>query len=207
MAASHKLSPAGRLIFGALFVLAGLFPALAAFDIGPLHAADIHGPPWLGLAGGGVFIAAGMAVLVGDAVPALKNVFALLVLAGLAALGNWIAFGAGERACAGTMTFLWFAADSGYAGVACRVPFGLGAVIVDAFLILAAVMLLQQALGGAPQLARTTKAAQGLLLLTLSPLLLLVLVMALLPVALGVLWQRLRSGRWPRNEEFIRRRR
>jgi hypothetical protein len=136
----------------------------------------------------------------------LKTVFALLVLAGLAAMGNWIAFGAGERVCAGTTAFLWFAADGDYSGLACRVPFGLGAVIVDAFLILAAVMLLQQALGGAPHLARTMKAAQGLLLLTLSPLLLLLLVLAVVPVGLRVLWYRLRNGRWPRNEEFIRRR-
>lgn len=207
MAEPERLSAAGRLIFGLLLVLVGLFPVLATFDIGPLTPTDINGPPWLGLASGGVFIAAGMAVLAGDTVPALRTVFALLVLAGLAAMGNWIAFGAGERACAGTMTFLWFAAESGYAGLACRVPFGLGALIVDALLILTAVMLLQQALGGAPHLARSVKVAQGLLLLVLSPLLLLVLVMAVLPVALGVLWHRLRSGRWPRNEAFIRRRR
>ncbi len=207
MADKDKLSPAGRWIFGLLFVAAGLFPALATFDIGPLRAADINGPPWLGLAAGGVFIAAGMAVLAGDALPMLKTVFALLVLAGLAAMGNWIAFGAGERVCAGTTTFLWFAADGDYSGLACRIPFGLGAIIVAAFLILAAVMLLQQALGGAPHLVRTMKAAQGLLLLTLSPLLLMLLVLVIVPVGLRVLWYRLRNGRWPRNEEFIRRRR
>lgn len=207
MLGSDMRSRASRVLSALLAVVAGLIPALAAFDIGPLQAADINGPPWLGLAAGSVFIAGGMAMLAGAAIPALQAILGVLALAGMAAIFNWIAFGAGERACSGAVGFLWLAADSAYAGLACRIPFGLGAAIIDAVLILGVVALLQQALGGAPQLARTIKAAQGLLLLALAPLLLLVLVLAVLPVALGVVWQHLRSGHWPRNAAFIRRRR
>jgi hypothetical protein len=196
----------GWVLSALLAVVAGLIPALAAFDIGPLHAADINGPPWLGLAAGSVFIAGGLAMLAGAAIPALQAILGVLALAGMATIVNWIAFGAGERACSGAVGFLWLAADSAYAGLACRIPFGLGAAIIDAVLILGVVALLQQALGGAPQLARTIRAAQGLLLLALAPLLLLALVVAVLPVALGVVWHRLRSGHWPRNAAFIRRR-
>lgn len=207
MMGSDLRSRAGWVLSALLVVAAGLIPALAAFDIGPLHAADINGPPWLGLAAGSVFIAGGMAMLAGAAIPALQAILGVLALAGMAAIVNWIAFGVGERACSGAVGFLWLAADSAYAGLACRIPFGLGAAIIDAALILGVVALLQQALGGAPRLARTIKAAQGLLLLALAPLLLFVLVMAVLPVALGVVWHGLRSGLWPRTAAFIRRRR
>jgi hypothetical protein len=203
---SDVRSRAGRALSALLAVVAGLIPALAAFDLGPLPAADINGPPWLGLAAGSVFIAGGLAMLAGAAIPALQAILGVLALAGMAAIVNWIAFGAGERACSGAVGFLWLAADSAYAGLACRIPFGLGAAIIDAVLILGVLALLQQALGGAPQLARAIRAAQGLLLLALAPLLLLVLVLAVLPLALGGVWHRLRSGHWPRNAAFIRRR-
>lgn len=59
MSQSQNLSPRAALGIGLVFVASGLFPMLAAFDIGPLSQEDINGPPWLGLAAGDVFAAAG----------------------------------------------------------------------------------------------------------------------------------------------------
>jgi hypothetical protein len=199
-------TPRARLVIGLLFVAAGLFPFLAAFDIGPLGRADIQGPPWLGAVAGGIFITAGLAVAFGEAMPLLSRTLGLLTLAGLAAIGNWIAFGAGERACTGTVDLLWFS-NHDLSGLACRIPFGLGAAIVDAFLVVIAVTQLQTALGGPPRLARLKKAAGWLLGATLAPILLPIILFLIGWSAVGAVGTRLRTGAWPKNEGFIRRQR
>jgi len=109
------------------------------------------------------WVLSALLAVVAGLIPALQAILGVLALAGMAAIVNWIAFGVGERACSGAVGFLWLAADNAYAGLACRIPFGLAAAIIDAVLILGV-------------------------------------------VALGVLWHRLRSGHWPRNAAFIRRR-
>jgi hypothetical protein len=46
---------------GLAFAAAGVFPILAALDVGgPLRADSIHGPPWIGVAAGSVFLAGAM---------------------------------------------------------------------------------------------------------------------------------------------------
>jgi hypothetical protein len=55
----RQLTPRAALVVGLVFVASGIFPMLAAFDIGPLRQEDISGPPWLGFVAGGVFTAAG----------------------------------------------------------------------------------------------------------------------------------------------------
>ncbi|MFH0933591.1 MAG: hypothetical protein V1879_00120, partial [Pseudomonadota bacterium] len=74
------LTPRGRFWFGLTFVAFGIMPMLATFDIGPLGTADINGPPWLGLASGGVFVAAGLAVMAGPGRPVLNGILAILVI-------------------------------------------------------------------------------------------------------------------------------
>ena len=91
----QQLTPRAALLVGLVFVASGMFPMLAAFDIGPLSQEDINGPPWLGFVAGGVFTAAGLAVMAGPRSSLAASLFGLLSLAGLAMLGNWIAFGAG----------------------------------------------------------------------------------------------------------------
>lgn len=172
MAEGEKLSATGRLIVGLLLIVAGLFPALAAFDIGPMHADRINGPPWLGLAGGGVFMAGGMALVLLHSAPLLQQGFAALTVLCMGTIANWIAFGAGERACSGSVALLWFAADGRYSDLGCRIPFGFMALLVNAFLIYMVAKIAQQALGGPPRLAGMVKLGQGLMLLVLMPLLL-----------------------------------
>jgi hypothetical protein len=194
------LTPRGRLFFGLCCVAMGIAPLLATFDIGPLGTADINGPPWLGFAAGGVFVVAGLAVIVGPGKPVHSGLLALAALAGLAALGNWIAFGAGARACSGSILF-W--TDHGMAGLGCRIPFGIGAVITNAIVLLWGIVSLQQVLGGPPKLAGLRRLAESLLLLTLAPILLPMLLFLFGRIAVDVLRSRLRTGKWPRNERFI----
>ena len=134
MSRSQQLSPGAALLVGLVFVAAGVLPMLAAFDIGPLGREDIEGPPWLGFVAGGIFVAAGLAVIAGPQALLASGLCGILALAGLAAIGNWIAFGAGQRACAGSLSLPWLWSEGDFAGLACRIPFGLGAMITDAFL-------------------------------------------------------------------------
>lgn len=205
MKQTPALTPGAALLLGLLFVASGIFPMLAAFDIGPLGREDIQGPPWLGFVAGGTFVAAGLAIIAGPRATLLNSLFAVLALAGLAALGNWVAFGAGERVCSGSISLPWVWGEGDLAGLACRIPFGLGAVITDAFLVWMIVATLQTALGGPPRLARLLKAAQWLILASLVPVLLPLVLFLLAGAALGAVKTRVSTGTWPRNEEFIAR--
>ena len=204
MTESKKHSRLGNLLFGLFFIAGGIFPFLAAFDIGPLGRGDINGPWWLGAVAGGIFIAAGLAVIAGESAAVFRNLMALLVVAGLAALGNWIAFGVGERACTGDLSFPGFGGVDEYSGLACRIPFGIGALFIDAFLFYLFAAFLQKALGGPPRLARLMKVAEGLILVALSPLLLVLFLFLFGRVAYEAVGTRLKTGAWPRNEGFIR---
>lgn len=205
MPRSNQLSPGAAHVVGLLFIAAGALPMLAAFDIGPLRAEDINGPPWLGLAAGGCFAAAGAAIIAGPQSPLVARLFGTLALLGLVLIGNWVAFGAGERICGGSLSLPWAGGSGDLGGLACRIPFGVGALITDAFLCLMLATTLQQAFGGPPRLARLVKGAEWLMLASLLPILLPLLVFGLGAGALGAVRTRLATGAWPRNEAFIAR--
>ncbi len=172
MPRSNQLSPGAAHLIGLLFIASGAMPMLAAFDIGPLRAEDINGPPWLGLAAGGCFAAAGCAIIAGPQSPLAARLFGILALLGLVLVGNWVAFGAGERICGGSFSLSWIGGSRDLAGLACRIPFGVGALVIDAFLCLMLATTLQQALGGPPRLARLVSLAEWLILASLLPILL-----------------------------------
>ncbi len=208
MKRTQQLTPGTALLVGLVglvFVAAGVLPMLAAFDIGPLGRADINGPPWLGFVAGAVVSSGGLAVIAGPRSPLAGSLFGVLALAGMAALGNWIAFGAGERACSGSISLPWLSSESDFSGLGCRIPFGLGALITDAILCVTIIAMLQKALGGPPRLARLLKAAQWLILASLAPFLLLLAVIALVNGAGSAIRTRWTTGAWPRNEAFIAR--
>lgn len=91
MDAPQNLVPATRLLIGLLFVAVGLMPMLAAFDIGTLNQSDINGPSWLGFVAGGVFVLVGLTILAGPLPDLLNRVLAVVLMADLAAIGNWMA--------------------------------------------------------------------------------------------------------------------
>ena len=205
MPRSNQLSPGAAHLVGLLFIASGLLPMLAAFDIGPLRAEDINGPPWLGLAAGGCFVAAGCAIIAGPQSPLPARLFGILATFGLVAIGNWVAFGLGERACSGGISLPFLGAGGSLSGLGCRIPFGIGALITDAFLVWLVVSTLQKSLGGPPRLARAVKAAEWLILASLLPILLPMLLFVLAAGAVDAIKARLATGAWPRNEEFIAR--
>jgi hypothetical protein len=205
MAESKKTTTPGNILIGLFCMAMGIFPLLATFDIGPLDHNDINGPAWLGFAGGGVFMAAGLAVMVGQSAPLTNGLFAILATAGLAAIGNWIAFGVGERACSGGVSLGWLWSGAQLSSLACRIPFGLGAIVVDGFLLVASVTLLQKAMGGPPRLAKLLRASEIVMALTLAPFLLILVIIMFVQVGGGALRTRVMTGAWPRNEEFIAR--
>lgn len=56
----------------------------------------------------------------------------------LAAIGNWIAFGVGGRVCSGSVLF-WTGGN--WSGLACRIPFGFGAIMTNGILLLVLVVM------------------------------------------------------------------
>jgi hypothetical protein len=205
MSEGKEISATGRVLFGLCFVAAGVMPFLATFDVGPLHSADINGPPWLGAAAGGAFIAAGLSVALGGKLPWLGQVFALLVVLGLASIANWIAFGEGARGCVSSFSIPFIEVHDAQSGLACRLPFGLGAVIMDGIAVYFVALALQKACGGAPRLDWLVTGAKWLMWLCLAPIFLLLLVVVIVPLVARAVLVRLRTGAWPRNEAFIRR--
>jgi hypothetical protein len=196
------LSAKGRIIFGLVFASAGIMPVLAAFDIGALSSADINGPHWLGLVAGGVFIVAGMSIMVGAGRPVLSGFLSLLVLLGLAAIGNWVAFGVGARVCTGTAMF-WSNTDM--SGLACRVPFGIGAIITNTVVLLMLIVYLQKIMRKPEKLAGLRKLSENLLFFSLAPVLLPLVLFLFGRVGFDVIKTRLATGQWPRNETYLKR--
>ncbi|MCF8199209.1 MAG: hypothetical protein K9J42_10610, partial [Sulfuritalea sp.] len=194
-----------HLVLGLILCAGSLIPMLAAFDIGPLGTDDINGPPWLGFVAAGVFFVAGLALIVGPAAPLVNSVLGILVVAGLAAIGNWIAFGLGGRACGGSISLPWLWGEGDLSGLACRIPFGFGAMIMDAVVCFVGVSTLQKALGGPPRLDRLLKLTETLVLLSLSPLLLVLVIILVWNAGIDAVKIRWKTGAWPRNEEFIAR--
>ena len=128
------------LALGVAFAGGGFYLALVGLGLArsPSH---LNGPNWLGFTAGLVFFAAGLSVLVrawlrvSDKQPnlpddapaiavAIQWLAALTVIAGLASIGTWIAFGAGTRQF--SMSFpVW----GSLAEIIGRAMFGFGAII------------------------------------------------------------------------------
>lgn len=178
---------------------------LGSLDIGPLTAADIHGPQWLGTVAGGVFIVAGLAVIAGPS-SIISDIFALLTIAGLAAIGIWIGFGEGTRVCSSSISLLGVGQSGESGDLACRIPFGYGALVVMAMLILMLTLILQKLAGGKPRLVSAVKIAEWILIISLSPLLLLMVTVLICSELIKALKTRCVTGAWPRYESFIKRR-
>ena len=130
----------GLLAIGAVFAGGGLYLALSGAGLAPLPS-RLHGPNWLALAVGLVFFAAGLSVLVRGwlAVPdsqpnlpadaptafvVMQWLAAFTIMAGLASIGTWIAFGEGERQFSMSLPFTGSTGET-----VGRIAFGFGAVI------------------------------------------------------------------------------
>jgi hypothetical protein len=128
------------LALGAALAGGGFYLALVGLGLFS-PPSRIYGPYWLGFAAGLVFFAAGLSVLVRawlhvpdkqpnlpDDAPAIAVAIqwlaALTVIAGLASIGTWIAFGAGTRQFAVSVPV-----PHSWTEIIGRTMFGFGAVI------------------------------------------------------------------------------
>lgn len=206
MAAQPPLSPLARIALGLLCIAGGLMPVLAAFDLGPLDRGAINGPPWLGFLAGAVFIAGGLAVLLGERLrhSPLSHGLVALIIGALAVIASWIAFGPGPRACA--VAIAGFLFSSGWANeVACRAGFGIGALLLDGFVFILLARAIGVIAGPGALPAAIEKIGGALLLIALTPILVPLLLIGIAKVFVEGFATWRATGRWPRNEAFIQR--
>jgi hypothetical protein len=206
MATEGMPSPLVRILLGLLCLAGGAVPMLAAFDLGPLDSGAINGPPWLGFLAGAVFVVAGIALFLGERLRhgVLSHGLLALILGVFAAIGSWVAFGPGPRAC--TIAFEGFLFDTAWANdIVCRVGFGIGAVMVDGMVLVAIAATLRALLGPGALPRAIETLGVVLILIALAPILLPTLLFGVGRILLESYATWRATGRWPRNEGFIRR--
>lgn len=138
------------LVVGLLAVAMGAMVMLAVTGILPGKGA--HEPIWVGACGGMVFVLAGVALILrwfarGETHDAemphgtpfwlrvIYDLTGLTCIGALATIGTWVAFGPGERAFSMSMPFFGKGPANEWVG---RAAFGIGAVMVWLFFVLAA---------------------------------------------------------------------
>lgn len=192
----------------ALMSLAVGVPAmLAAFDVGPLRASDINGPPWLGFVAGAIFALGGLGVLAGEKARdhPLSWLAAIGVIAGFAAIANWIAFGIGTRQCSVGFSSFVFTSTRAAAEIECRIAFGIGAGLMDGILVLVIGSALGKLLPGSRFARFVERGGQALVLIALLPILVPVFLFLIGKSLIEATREYYETGKWPRNEAFIAR--
>jgi hypothetical protein len=117
---------------------------------------------------------------------------------------GWIAFGPGPRE--GTIAIAGFLFSSGWANeVLCRAGIGIGALLLDGFVLIVLARALGAVAGPATLPAAIEKLGGALVLIALAPILapMLPIMIAKIFVESFATWRA--TGRWPRNEAFIQR--
>ena len=200
MSQSEVPSGGARFLMGIAFAAAGIVPILAAFDIGPLHSDSINGPPWIGAVAGGIFLMGAVFLFAYGATvryPWLGSLLALVLVAGFAALGNWIAFGAGTRECSGSFSLAIFTHSRWVGEIECRAAFGIGAMMTNglAVLILGAGLKQMGVTGWLPNWLE--KIGLALLVIAFAPLVVLFILLSFGKWLVESCWAYLRTGKWP----------
>jgi hypothetical protein len=206
MATQGPPSPVARLVLGMLCIAGGLVPMLAAFDLGPLDHSAINGPRWLGFLAGAIFVAGGIALLLGERLrhSVLFHGLVALVIGAFAAIASWIAFGPGSRACEIVTAGVLFA--SAWADeIACRAGFGIGAVLLDGFVLWMIAGSLRTIFGPGALPTAIEKLGVAVIVLALAPILAPMLLFGIGKVFIKGFATWRATGRWPRNDAFIQR--
>jgi hypothetical protein len=141
---SNRLSPRAAAVLGALCVAMGLFIVLMAADVIPTDDKRFGAPRWVVSAGGLMFVLAGVALATtaapGAPEAAGRTTWRSVLLGGtivglMAAIFNWIAFGPGERRFGGGLAVPFVSVSGPASEWSGRAAFGLGAVLVNVFLV------------------------------------------------------------------------
>jgi len=148
----NQLSPGAAIVIGVFFGAMGTFVLLQALGtFGPARLSD-GTPPWVGVVAGLLFLLGGLAVIVGHGIaggvgpdgdlPAgtpfgvrvVQYVLGVAIIAMLASIASWVAFGSGSRHFSGSGPFITGAVNEALG----RTAFGIGAILMWIFM---AVML------------------------------------------------------------------
>ncbi len=139
-----RLSPRAATALGAICIGLGLLIVLLAADVIPSDEKRFHAPRWVVSAAGLVFVLAGVALATASAPGAPeatgRTTWRSFLLGGaivglMAAVFNWIAFGPGERRFSGGLALPFVSVSGPASEWTGRVAFGIGAVLVDVFLV------------------------------------------------------------------------
>jgi hypothetical protein len=134
----------------------GTYPVLAG--LGVVHMSPTPGTPaWVVVATGGMFVLAGLAIIVDygmagaspvdgslpDSAPfflkVTQYVLGLAIVGLMFAVFAWIAFGAGQRQFSSSISLPFWSSSGRSSERSGRIAFGIGAVLMGLFLVLAAV--------------------------------------------------------------------
>lgn len=143
MAQNNSLSPIGRIVFGGIFVLAGLMFVLVGFGILRPDPKDIHAPLWVIACAGAAFMLAGASVALGalsketqadGSLPPTaplplriaQYLMGLGVVSSLAMIGSWIAIGSDGKVRS-SASFFGVTVSGLSSEMLGRMMFGLGA--------------------------------------------------------------------------------
>ena len=166
-----------RALVGALVALAGVMLILAALDVPPFDQANSDAPRWVAMLAGGLFVLAGVVVWTQGSPGAQAAGYVIVI--GLAAIANWVAFGPGTRACASTLSFFGFATWRRAPDLECRIAFGLGAVMMDAIVLMTAADAIRRLVGPGSWVTALERAGRAGLVVTISPFILLLVILML----------------------------
>ena len=145
-------------MIGLAFSAMGLFVLLSALNVIPSDDASYNAPRWVAAMAGITFAAAGVLLLLKEAsaeygsytisgVPALATAqsgLGFLIFVSLALIGNWVAFGPGDRQFSGSLSIgigIIGGLSDEWVGRAC---FGAGAILMDIFIIFILVRAIRQ---------------------------------------------------------------
>jgi len=169
----------GQIVMGLLFMGAGVLPVLAALGVEPL-AEGMNAPPWVVGLAGALFIAAGATVTLQalGAAAIWGQILVGFIVAGMAGVANWVAFGDGARECTSSLSLPFLQLDTGIPD--CRIAFGYGALFMDAILLLFISSQLKQAEDLQGWAQGVERIAIGLIVILLLPLFLLLIPILLL---------------------------
>lgn len=172
------------LILAFISIAAGVYPLLLSLDIILGGSASLNVPVWVGVLASSIFILAGLALLTRK-IEWLSKLFGLSILVSFAVIGNWIAFGVGERTC--SVEIFAFGQDT--SGLMCRIPFGYGAILLNGIMLFMTLSFLAKKLGNELVSKIIGKINNGILLITLFPFLIFLVV----PVIYGIVKDKLKS--------------
>jgi hypothetical protein len=173
MPSTSQLSPRGAIVVGLLFIVVGVIPILIGVGVlTPTNVPD-PAPPWVIVAAGLLFVAAGFAVILdfgiaggigpdGDFAPdtpvAIRTAnlaLGLTIVGLLGAVAGWVAFGAGPRQFTTTLSLPFLGPHRSRGGeLSGRIAFGAMAVVL-------AILFVASGVVGVRRLLAATRARSG----------------------------------------------